>query len=257
MVEVEISFDKTLDENASSYYMRSKEARKKILGLGKAIIAAQNKSVSFEKKEKIVSVNRTKKWFENYRWFFSSDGFLVVGGKDAHSNEEIVKKRMKKDDVYFHADVFGAPHCFIQTNGKNVPDSTMNEAASFAITFSKAFEEGRTQAEAYSVKPEQVSKTPRPGENLGTGAFMIYGERNWFRKTPLSCAIGFYLKEKILMSGPLSAIKKNCSFFVELKQGRVEKNEASKILKKKFEERGFVFGTESFLSLMPNGNFDL
>jgi hypothetical protein len=133
----------------------------------------------------------------------------------------------------------------------------MKEAATFAVTFSKAWEQNRPQADAYSVKPDQVSKSAKPGEYLGTGAFMIYGERNWFRKTPLSCAIGFFDKEKTLMSGPASAVKKNCSFFVELKQGRTEKNDASKKLKKIFEEKGFIFGTEKFLSLIPNGGFDI
>ena len=32
------------------------------------------------------------KWFEKLRWFLTSDGFLVVGGRDANTNETIVKK---------------------------------------------------------------------------------------------------------------------------------------------------------------------
>lgn len=256
--EIELDLSKSLEENATRYYNKSKEARRTINGLKIAILAAQKRALQKSVvPKKVVQLERTKKWFEQYRWFFSSDGFLVVGGKDAKSNDALVKKRMKDIDVYFHAEVFGAPHCFIQSQGKVVPDLTMKETAEFAVSFSKAWEQNRTQADAYSVKPEQVSKSAKPGEYLGTGAFMIYGERNWFKKTPLSCAIGFFDKEKTLMSGPLSAIKKNCSFFVELKQGRVEKNEASKKLKKIFEEKGFLFGTEKFLSLMPNGSFEI
>ena len=164
---------------------------------------------------------------------------------------------MKDIDLYFHAEVFGAPHSFIQTVGKEVPETTMKETAEFAVTFSKAWEQSRPQADAYSVKPSQVSKSANPGEHLGTGAFMIYGERNWFKKSALSCAIGFFEPEKTLMCGPLSAIKKNCAFFLELKQGKVEKNNASKKLKKYFEEKGFLFSTEKFLSIIPNGGFEL
>ncbi len=257
-VEIEFDLSKSIEENATSYYSKSKEARRTISGLKIALQAAHKRN-ELERvvKPKTIKVERTKKWFEQYRWFFSSDNFLVVGGKDAKGNDALVKKRMKDIDVYFHAEVFGAPHCFIQSQGKSVPDATMKEAAQFAVTYSKAWEQNRTQADAYSVRPEQVSKTARPGEYLGTGAFMIYGERNWFKKTPLSCAIGFFDKEKTLMAGPLFAIKKNCSFFVELKQGRTEKNEASKKLKKIFEEKGFLFGTEKFLSLLPNGSFEI
>lgn len=254
-MEIEIDLSKTIEENATMYYNKSKDARKTIVGLHKALEVAVKKSISKEEK-KLVKIERSQKWFEQFRWFFSSDGFLVVGGKDAKSNENVVKKRMKENDVYFHAEVYGAPHCFIQSQGKSIPITTMNEAAQFAVTFSKAWEQNILIADAYSVKPEQVSKTARPGEYLPTGAFMIYGERNWFKKTPLSCAIGF-LKEGTLMSGPVSAIKKNCKFFVELKQGRVEKNKAAVKLKKIFEKKGYVFPQEKYLSLIPNGGFEL
>jgi predicted ribosome quality control (RQC) complex YloA/Tae2 family protein len=256
-MEVEIDLTKTIEENATSYYNKSKEARKTIVGLHKAMQAAIKKKVDSEQKVVVPKIERAQKWFEKYRWFFSSDGFLVVGGKDAKSNEAIVKKRMKDIDIYFHAEVYGAPHCFIQSQGKTVPEITMKEAAVFAVTFSKAWEQNRAQADAYSVRPEQVSKSAMAGEHLATGAFMIYGERNWFKKTPLSCAIGYFDKEKILMSGPLSAIKKHCSFFVELKQGLVEKNKASMKLKKIFEEKGHIFPQDYFLSLIPNGGFEL
>lgn len=256
-MEIEIDLSKTIEENATMYYAKSKEARKTIVGLHKALESVNRKEKALEIKKEIIKVERTQKWFEQFRWFFSSDGFLVVGGKDAKSNEAIVKKRMKDIDVYFHAEVYGAPHCFIQSQGKVVPENTLEEAAIFAVTFSKAWEQNRVIADVYSVKPEQVSKTAMPGEYLATGAFMIYGERNWFKKTPLSCAIGYFEKENTLMCGPLSAIKKNCKFFVELKQGSVEKNKAAMKLKKIFEEKGYIFLQEKFLSLIPNGGFEI
>ena len=206
-MEIELDLSKSLDENASEYFKKAKESRKKILGLKKALLIAQTKSAEQENKDKQKALDKTlakekkklsKKWFMQFRWFFTSDNLLVIGGKDAKSNEEVVKKRMKKNDVYFHAEVFGAPHCIISApesfKGKefSAPDLSMHEAAVFAVSFSKAWEESRPIADAYSVKPEQVSKSAKPGESLGTGAFMIYGERNWFNKTPLSCALGFF-----------------------------------------------------------------
>ena len=44
-------------------------------------------------------------WFESFRWFISSDGNLVLGGKDAKTNETIVKKHLKDRDRYAHAEV--------------------------------------------------------------------------------------------------------------------------------------------------------
>ena len=37
-----------------------------------------------------------KNWYERYRWFFTSDGFLVIGGRDAASNSAVSKKTPRK-----------------------------------------------------------------------------------------------------------------------------------------------------------------
>jgi len=256
-MEIEIDLSKTIEENSTHYFQQSKLARRKIEGIKKAIVA-QNLEQMKKEKVKEKAIERKRKWFEKFRWFYTSNNFLVVGGKDAHLNEELVKKHMDKRDIYFHAEVFGAPHCVIklaETKKNAVDDVSMSEAAEFAVTFSKAWEEGRAQADAYSVKPEQVSKTAQPGEHLGTGAFMIYGERNWFKKAKLTCAIGFFEKEKTLMCGPVSAIKKHCKFVIELKQGSKSKEEVGKELKQIFESKGCFFSVDNFVSLLPNGNF--
>ncbi len=260
-IEIELDFSKSVEENAAIYFEKSKLARKKILGLNKAILIQKQKSENkLAEKEKKQLEERKKGWFEKYRWFFTSDGLLVVGGRDAHSNEEIVKKHMKQNDIYFHADVFGAPHCVIKLSDsklKSVPEKSMLEVAQFAVVFSKAWEQGLASADAYSVLPEQVSKSAPSGMSLGGGAFMIYGERNWFKKTPLLAAIGYNSKQKTLMCGPLEAIKKNCSFFVELKLGTVNKNLVAKKLKEIFEKKGLIFPIETFISLLPNGGFEI
>ena len=36
---------------------------------------------------------------------------LMVGGRDAKGNDSIVKKHLKADDRYVHADLHGAPSC--------------------------------------------------------------------------------------------------------------------------------------------------
>jgi len=271
-MDIEIDLSKSVDENAALYFEKSKEARKKIEGLNKALhlaevkasqrdqLNAQKEIIKQQKKEKD---KISKKWFYPFRWFFTSDNLLVVGGRDAIGNEQIVKNKMKKNDIYFHAEVFGAPHCFIQAPEKFegevfvAPENSMHEAASFAATFSKAWEEVRPIADVYSVKPEQVSKSAKSGESMGTGAFMIYGERNWFKKTPLSCAIGYFPRERKLMCAPLSAIKFHCKNFYELKQGAKSKESIARDLKVLFEKKGLFFEVDEFVSSLPNGEFEL
>lgn len=271
-MDIEIDLSKSVDENAAIYFEKSKEARKKIEGLNKALKIAQVKVSQRDelnaKKELIAEQKKakdkiSKKWFYPFRWFFTSDNLLVVGGRDAIGNEQIVKNKMKKKDIYFHAEVFGAPHCFIQAPEKFegeefiAPENSMKEAASFAATFSKAWEEVRPIADVYSVKPEQVSKSAKSGESMGTGAFMIYGERNWFKKTPLSCAIGYFPRERKLMCAPLFAVKFHCKNFYELKQGIKSKESIARDLKLLFEKKGLFFEVDEFVSVLPNGSFEL
>ena len=59
----------------------------------------------------VKQANRQKKreWYEKFHWFFSSEGFLCVGGKDATSNEVIIKKHLEKNDLVLHTDMAGSP----------------------------------------------------------------------------------------------------------------------------------------------------
>lgn len=263
-MKIEIDIDKTLDQNATLYFEKAKLARKKAAGLRIATIKQKD---LLEKKEKDKLVKdeekkRKKNWFEKYRWFFTSDNLLVIGGKSASQNEEIVKKHMKKNDLYFHADLHGAPHCVIKFSEapsklKLVPDISKKETAIFAVTFSKAFDSGVSSADAYCVKPEQVSKKAPSKMSMGTGAFMIYGERDYYKKTPVEIAIGYFNREKTLMCGPISACKKWCSNVFILKQGNLEKNKTAKLLKEKFSDKGIDFLVDDILSLLPNGKFDI
>ena len=59
------------------------------------------------------------------------------------------------------------------------------------------------------------------------------------------------------MCVPASAIKKHCTFFVELKQGGTSKEIAAKLLRDRFAKKGYSFSVDEFVSLLPSGNFEL
>ncbi|MDH3834828.1 MAG: NFACT RNA binding domain-containing protein, partial [Nitrosopumilus sp.] len=77
----------------------------------------QNKTES-EKNLILVSEIRKKNWYERYRWFFTTDGLLAIGGRDAASNSAVVRKHLVKNDKIFHADIFGSPF-FILKDAQN------------------------------------------------------------------------------------------------------------------------------------------
>jgi predicted ribosome quality control (RQC) complex YloA/Tae2 family protein len=198
---------KTLFENAAGFYERSKRAKQKVEGAQTALNDSRGKLEKVEAKiseaqtlEHIEPAEameelekrrvRRKEWFEKFRWFVSSDGFLVVGGKDAVTNEVLIKKYADARDIVFHADIVGAPFVVIKTEGQTPGEQCLQEAAEFAAAFSRAWREGFTSVDVYWVKPEQLSKGGPSGESVAHGAFVVRGERNWMRGVPLRVAIG-------------------------------------------------------------------
>jgi predicted ribosome quality control (RQC) complex YloA/Tae2 family protein len=263
-MKVDIDLRKSLQENADYYFQDSKKAAGKLrrlekaLGLmeGKLKAAGKKKAAGAGKAEK----RRKREWYEKFRWFISSDGFLVIGGRDAGTNEIIVKRHTDSDDGYFHADIMGAPHVVVKAGGKKIPEATKKEAAVFAASFSNAWREGFSYADVYSVRPEQVSKEAPSGEFLGKGAFVIRGKREWFRKTGLNIALGIEEKEGSVrvISGPPAAVSKRTALFFRILQGEKEKSEVAKLLRAAFEKKaGVKISLDEIIAALPNGKSDI
>ena len=96
---IRLDFRQNATENATYYYKLAKRDKRRIEGAKTAL--KQTKKILDEKKvEKDLSMQRQislvkqpkKQWFEKFRWFTSSDGYTVVGGKDASSNEASAEK---------------------------------------------------------------------------------------------------------------------------------------------------------------------
>jgi predicted ribosome quality control (RQC) complex YloA/Tae2 family protein len=231
---VNIDIRKTVPQNAQEYYEKVKKFTKKKDGAIKAIEdtrkAMEKKAVAKASKAgKKLHASRKKHWYDRFRWFISSDDFFVVGGRDADTNEEIFKKYMEKRDLVFHTQTPGAPLTVIKTGGKEVPESTLQEAAQFAVSYSSLWKAGHFSGDCYWVKSEQVSKTPESGEYVKKGAFIIRGERNYFKDIPLGIAVGLELRgETRVIGGPASAVRKHGDYILEIVPGAFNQNDISK-----------------------------
>ena len=231
---VNLDIRKTVPQNAQEYYEKVKKFTKKRDG---AIRAIEDTKKAMEKKAaakaakagRKLQASRKKHWYDRFRWFVSSDGFLIVGGRDADTNEEIFKKYMEKRDIVFHTQTPGAPLTVVKTGGKEVPESTFQEAAQFAVSYSSLWKSGQFSGDCYWIKPEQVTKTPESGEYLKKGSFVIRGERNYFKDVPLGIAVGLELKgETRVIGGPASAVRKHGDFILEITPGKFNQNDISK-----------------------------
>ena len=245
--EIKLSFRRTVSENAEKAYDDNKKLRSKLHGAEKSIKKTREQIELVKKKdeiekEQVKKVEKKEKlyWFERYRWFISSDGNIVVGGRDAKTNDLIVKKYLKENDRYAHADIQGAPSIVIKSKGVSdgeieISEKTLEEACIFAASFSKAWKQF-AEAQAYWVLPEQVSKTAQSGEFVPHGAFIIRGRRN-YHQCKLEVAVGLVKIENEIkvMGGPVSAVKKIAEKYVILVPGDIKKNVMAHKLAKAFD----------------------
>ncbi|GGL24200.1 hypothetical protein GCM10009037_04660 [Halarchaeum grantii] len=199
-----------------------------------------------------IPVRKQEQWYDRFRWFRTSDGFLVIGGRSAEQNEEIVEKYMDGYDRFFHAQAHGGPVTVLKTSAPSepsqdieVPESSLEEAAQFAVTYSSVWKAGRGAGDAYMVMPEQVSKTAESGEYLSKGGFTIRGDRTYFENTPVGCSVGITCEPSTrVVGGPPSAIEGEAETTVSLEPGKFAQGDAAKRVYREFRER---FTDESFV----------
>ena len=256
----------TIPENAEIYYEKAKKAKRKTKG---ALIAIENTKKQLEdiKSKKDIAmenvsvpkkrIKKNLKWYEKHRWFISSDNTLVVGGRDANSNELIVKKYLDPNDIYLHADIHGASSVSIKLNGEELNENIIKESGEFAASFSSAWSMGFTTQDVYWVHPDQVTKTPESGEFLKKGSFVIRGHRNYIRSARVRLGIGIVDYEgKRIMAGPVDALEAHCDNFVVLKPGFTKKEAIAKKILHKINEDDLIT-LDDIIRVLPSGKCDI
>lgn len=198
---VDIDISLSAYANARRFFVRRRTAvnkEKKTIEVSVKAFKNVERQTKEMLKEVVVKTNITKArkryWFENFFWFISSDGFLVVAGRDAEQNELLVKRYMKNNDIYVHADLHGASSVIIKNESSDpVPPKTLTEAGSMAVCYSSAWD-SKIATTSWWVYPKQVSKTAPAGEYLTVGAFIIRGKKNYLPLSNLVLGFGFLFR---------------------------------------------------------------
>jgi predicted ribosome quality control (RQC) complex YloA/Tae2 family protein len=216
---VTLNFSTSAAQHASRLYEEAKEAERKARRVEEALKRAAQEAVGAGSEALRAKLSfKRRAWYEKFRWFYTSGGFLVVGGRDSLQNERLVDRYLEEADVFIHADIYGAPAVVVKLGGKAGEDD-LREACQFAVAYSRAWSEGRLQGDAYWVKPSQVSKEAPSGEYLSRGAFMVRGERDYVRGLPMEAAIGVDGEGRVI-GGPTSAVAKRAKAYVVLAPGQ-------------------------------------
>ncbi len=268
-MRISLDFTKTIEQNAAIYFEKAKKAKKKLEGaqqtvaryqkelqeLQKKHALEQQKEQQWQKEQQLALSSTVKKqWYEKFRWFVSSEGFLVIGGRDATTNEIVIKKHTDKEDLVFHTDMAGSPFFVIKVKEKvlhheiKTPGlTTLEQTAQATACFSRAWKLGLSTMDVFHVKPEQVSKEAEAGEYMTKGSFMIRGKKNYVKFNTMEVALG--IKDNALISGPASAIKQQIKEYVVIVQGEDKPSDIAKKLKNKFHATA-----DDIIRMLPAGN---
>lgn len=107
-LKIDINLGITPWANAREYYEQKRSAafkeQKTLQSSSKALKSTEQKIAQDLKKglkqeKAVLRPVRHQMWFEKFTWFISSDGYMVLGGRDAQQNEMLYKKYLKKGDV--------------------------------------------------------------------------------------------------------------------------------------------------------------
>lgn len=205
--------------------------------------------------------------YEKFRWFCTSSNKLVLAGKNAGQNEELVKKA-KKDDFVLHTKSPGSPFCIID---KKASSQDIKEAAVFCACFSQEWKKEKKEIYIHVFKGEQIKKE----KTQKKGTFSVIGKIKEIKvKLELGLTTQPYIKEfsdeyrndviKIKHIGTLKAVpletlkKQKIKPFIILKPGKIKKEDAAMkihiILAEKYRN---ALPIEEIMRAIPAGGFSL
>ncbi len=273
---IALDFRLSAAENANTLFQRSKQLERKVEGALLAIKDTKRKLLELQQKrdEEVTQAQtqktiqrRKKQWYEKFRWFFTSSGLLVLGGRDAVSNQQLIRKHLEKEDIFFHADITGAPAVILKTGQKEPTEEDLLETAIFAVSHSRAWRAGWTGCDAYWVRSEQVSLSAPTGEFLPKGAVMVRGNRSYFRKTPLRLAVGLLEENGIpyFAAGPETAMKTQTAHYSTIIPGKLKVSEVAKLLRSHYsknapnELRQYIatMNIDEIIAILPPGPINI
>jgi len=114
--------------------------------------------------------------------FVSDDGFDISAGRNNRQNDRLTLKDASNSDTWMHASKMPGSHVVIHAHGQPIPDSTMEQAAVIAATYSRGAEQGLVPVDYTRVK----NVTRMPGGKPGLVNYVDY-QTVFVRPDPQLC----------------------------------------------------------------------
>jgi len=260
--KIKMDLNSSLPTTASALFNESKKQKGAIGSIEKLIEKTEKELQKVVKKGEntkqiTVTVVRKKNWFERYRWFYTTDGVLAIGGRDSSSNSAIIRKHLQKNDKVFHAEISGSPFFLLKDNVSSTPAS-LTEVAHATVCFSKVWKEAFYGSSAYWDNPDQVKKGAPSGQSMAKGSFMIAGQRNFVKISSMKMCVAIIKHEEsyLLTCGPPS-MKDTAICYAMIEPTGQDMPDVAKRIRYEFlssnEEIAKPFSIDDFVRVLPTG----
>ncbi|HJO15082.1 MAG TPA: NFACT RNA binding domain-containing protein [Candidatus Pacearchaeota archaeon] len=189
---------------------------------------------------------REAKEYMSYRWFFTSEGKLVVGGKSDEQNENVLRYFKRPGYTIMHTTKPGSPFMIIQSDDPSKND--LDECAVFCACFSKEWKTGKKSIDIDVFKGGDVFKN----KGMKTGTFGVKNKKKVKAKPELMV---------IIQKGKIRAVPKvkgKEESLAVIKQGKMDKEAAAEKIAKKIKEKYLLpVSREEVMRAIPSGNMDV
>ncbi len=187
--------------------------------------------------------------YKKYKWFFTSSGKLVVGGKSAEQNDELLRKIKKfwKELYIMHTTSPGSPFCAIISDLADVSVKDLEECAIFTGCFSRGWKEMKRKTEVHIFKLSQLKKDKK----MKDGTWSIKGEVNKMTvelKLALIKQGGVYRAVPVKTVGSAANILKVCP-------GEEDKTKMADKIIKKLKDKNV--SKNELLAALPAGGVEI
>ena len=264
--KIQIDPDSSLPTIASKLFDESKKQKGAVKSIEKLMKKTESKLEKTIEKGEIAKGAvgfkevRKKSWFERYRWFYTSDEILAVGGRDSSSNSAIIRKYLEKNDKVFHAEVHGSPFFLLKGEDEELLPLSLEEVAHATVCFSRAWQISAYGMSSFWVNPDQVKKGAPTGQSMAKGAFMINGTRNFIKVSSLKLAVGIFKQDEdyLLVCGPPEPIKKKCLCYAVIEPGGSTMSDVAKKIRAEFDKVNDnfkkIFLIDDYVRALPTGS---
>jgi hypothetical protein len=185
--------------------------------------------------------------YKSYRWFYTSNGKLVIGGKSAQQNEQLLKKikSLKNEFIVMHTSSPGSPFSVILEDPDKLTKSDLEETAHFTGCFSRAWREGKQKANVDIFLASHLNKNKSMKE--GT-----WGVSNILDRLTIDLKLVIVKQNGILRAVPPNSANKS-EILAKIVPGKVDK---SLMIQKLNHEMG-DFNQQEIISALPSGGIKI